>query len=82
MNNEGLLVELGALATVLICIMTFITFGITTGMWELDLWRSDLQGASVIGYDGYWGEDIVVTYTDGTTESVKSVYNNYCYKIE
>lgn len=77
MNDNAFIVELGALATVVICFMTFITFIITVGAWEPDFWESDLEGASIIGYDGYWGEDIVVIYTDGTTESVKGVSNNY-----
>jgi len=77
MNKKGSIAEISGLATVVICIMTFVTFGITTGVWEPDFWRSDLDGASIVGYDGSWGEDIVVTYTDGNTESVKGISNSY-----
>ena len=71
MNNDGAINEIAAFATVAICIMTFISFGITTGMWEAPFWISDIDA------DGQWGEDIIVTYDDGTTESVKGISNNY-----
>lgn len=77
MNNNGFISEVAGVATIFICVMTFITFMITVGAWEASLWESDLEGASIIGCNGYWGEDIVVTYTDNTTESVKGVSNNY-----
>jgi len=77
MDDNALPPEIAGLATIAICVMTFLTFGISTGMWEPDFWRSDLDGASIIGYDGDWGEDIIVTYADGTTESVKGVSDNY-----
>jgi len=73
----GVLTGVASVATVVICILTFITFGISTGMWEEDFWRSDLEDASILGIDGYWGEDIVVTYLDGSTGSVKGISNNY-----
>ena len=63
--------------TVAIAIMTLIALGVTLGMWEEDFWRSDLEDASILGIDGYWGEDIVVTYLDGSTGSVKGISNNY-----
>jgi hypothetical protein len=72
MNNNGFINELAALCTIGICIMTFLTFGITTGLWEPMFWISDIDGV-----DGQWGEDIIVVYTDGITESVKGIYNNY-----
>jgi len=77
MNNDGLIAEAAGVATLLICIMTFVTFMVTTGAWEPSFWESDLEGATIIGSDGSWGEDIVVTYTDGTVESVKSITNSY-----
>ena len=77
MNDNAYIVELGVIATVIICIMTFITFMYTVGVWEQEFWESDLDGLSVLGYDGSWGEDIVVIYPDNVTESVKSITNNY-----
>lgn len=77
MNNDAFWIQIGALATLFMCVMTLLTFGITTGMWESDFWHTDLEGASIVGYDGDWGEDIIVVYTDGTTESVKGISNNY-----
>lgn len=77
MNDKGLISTLAGIATLLICLMTFISFGISVGLWESDFWQSDIEGASIVGYDGYWGEDITVTYTDGTKESVKAVSNSY-----
>jgi len=76
-NDNALINEIAGVATLAICVMTFITFMITTGALEPGFWESDLQGASIIGCDGQWGEDFVVVYTDGTTESVKGIYNNY-----
>lgn len=70
-GTDGAVNEIAALATVAICIMTFISFGITTGMWEPMFWISDIDDV-----DGQWGEDIIVTYTDGTTESVKAISNS------
>lgn len=71
MNNTGAINEIAGFATVAICVMTFVSFGITTGMWEPMFWISDIDA------DGQWGEDIIVTYTDGQTESVKQISNNY-----
>lgn len=77
MNDDAVIVEIGAIATVIICFMTAITFMYTIGVWEQEFWISDLDGASIIGYDGNWGEDIIVTYQDDSIESVKSISNNY-----
>lgn len=74
MDDNATLVEIGALCTIFICAMTFITFGITIGAFETSLWESNME---IIDYDGQWGEDIVVTYTDGQTESVKQISNSY-----
>jgi len=74
MNNNGTINEIAGFATIAICIMTFISFGMTTGLWEEPFWCS---GMEIIDYEGYWGEDIIVTYTDGQTESVKQISNSY-----
>lgn len=74
MDNNGFITEVAAMCTIAICIMTFITFGITTGLWEDALWCSDME---IIDYEGYWGEDLVVIYTDSSDESVKQISNNY-----
>jgi len=63
--------ELAALCTIGICAMTFISFGITTGMWEPMFWISDFDDV-----DGQWGEDLIVVYTDGSDESVKDLSNS------
>lgn len=76
-GNAGAINEIAGFATLAICIMTAISFSISIGAFEAPFWISNLDGASVIGYDGVWGEDFIVTYTDGTTESVKQISNNY-----
>jgi len=75
-SDNGFISEIASLCTIAICVMTIISFGITIGAWEASLWESNLEGASIIGCDGYWGEDIVVTYLDGITESVKGISNS------
>ena len=72
MDNNGSVTEIASFATVAICIMTAISFGVTIGAWEPIFWISDLDDV-----DGQWGEDIIVTYDDGSTESVKGISNNY-----
>jgi len=74
MDNNGTINEIAGFATIAICVMTFISFGITTGLWEEPFWCS---GMEIIDYEGYWGEDIIVTYLDDNTESVKGISNSY-----
>jgi len=72
MNNNGAINEIAGFATLAICIMTAISFGISIGAWEAPFWITDFDDAS-----GDWGEDIIVTYADGTTESVKGISDNH-----
>jgi len=72
MNNNGAINEIAGFATIAICIMTAVSFGVTIGAWEPVFWISDIDDV-----DGQWGEDIIVTYADGSTESVKGISNNY-----
>lgn len=71
-NDNALINQIAGFATIAICIMTAISFLISIGAWEAPFWISDIDDV-----DGQWGEDIVVVYTDGTTESVKGISNNY-----
>lgn len=77
MDNKAQLSVLSSWATILMCAMTFVTFMYTTGTWETPTYETRFEETSILGYDGTWGENIVVTYTDGTTETIKSITNNY-----
>lgn len=73
-SDNGFISEVAGLATIGIFLMTLVTFGITTGAWEASLWESNME---IVDYEGQWGEDLVVTYTDGSDESVKQISNSY-----
>jgi len=73
-GTDAFINEIAGVATLAICIMTLVMFMISIGVLEPDFWESDME---IIDYDGYWGEDLVVIYTDGSDESVKGIYNNY-----
>ncbi|GAI71770.1 unnamed protein product, partial [marine sediment metagenome] len=60
LDDNAMIVKIGSLATIVICAMTFVTFLVTVGVLQPCFWESDLEGASIIGYDGQWGEDLVV----------------------